>query len=79
MAAWALTERGEPLAFGWALLGLVPSLLYGAVYFDMVVVKKRWEDFYRFNVGGKWYISVAAMLLLSFAIAAALWALRCVT
>ena len=76
MAAWTLTERGEPLAFGWALLGTVPSLLYGAVYFEMVVVKKRWEDFYRFNVGGKWYISVAAMLLLSFAIAAALLALR---
>ncbi len=79
MAAWALTERGEPLAFGWALLGLVPTLLYGAVYVWMVLVKKQWEDFYRFNAGGKWYISVAAMLLLSFAIAAALWALRGVT
>lgn len=76
MLSWALAERGAPLPFAWVLLGLVPTLLYAAIYCQMVLVKKRWKDFYHFNVGGLWYFSALAMLLLSFAVGAGLWALR---
>ena len=76
MLSWALVERGAPLSLGWALLGAVPTLLYGAVYLRMVLIRKSWEDFYYFNVGGKWYVSLVLMLLLSAAVALALLALR---
>ena len=76
MLSWAFTERSAPLPFAWVLLGLVPTAVYGAVYLRNVVIRKCWKDFYNFNVGGMWYVSVAVMLLLSFAIGAGLWALR---
>ena len=37
---------------------------------------KRWEDFYGFNKGGKWPISLALMLLGSFLICMALLLLQ---
>ena len=76
MVSWAFLETGEPLAFPWTLLGLVPTLLYGALYLDKVLLRKAWGDFYHFNQNGRWYLSIALMLLLSFAVAVGLWALR---
>lgn len=55
-------EKGVP-ALPAALIGLLPTVIYGTVYYLQVIVKKRWEDFYGFNRGGKWYISVVGMLL----------------
>ena len=40
---------------------VIPVIIYGLVYFVMVVVAKSWPDFYGFNRGGKWYISMAVM------------------
>lgn len=65
-----------PFAFGWTALAVAPVVLYGALYLYKVIVarpEKRWEDFYGFNRNGKWWISVALMLLGGFLIAAALW------
>lgn len=76
MASWTLTEQSLPIAFGWVLLGLIPTVLYGALYLNKVLLRKEWEDFYRFNAGGKWPISIALMLLLTFLISVVLWALR---
>ena len=76
MVSWTFLEQGQPLAFGWVLLGLVPTALYGLLYFHMVLRLQRWKDFYRFNEGGKWPVSFAAMGVFTFAISAALWALR---
>ena len=76
MLSWALTERSGPLGFGWVLFCLIPTALYAGVYGYQVLVSRRWEDFYSFNKGGLWPVSVAAMLLLTFLIAAGLWALR---
>ena len=57
-----------PVRFFW--LGVLPVVLYGALYFARVIVVGDWPDFYAFNYGGRWYISMAAMLaataLLSF-------------
>jgi hypothetical protein len=76
MVSWVFLEKGQPLTFPWTLLGLVPTVLYGALYLDKVLLRREWEDFYRFNAGGKWPISIAAMLLLSYLISVALWVLR---
>ena len=76
MASWAFAERSLPLPFPWTLLGLIPTALYALLYLWKVIVKKTWKDFYHFNVGGLWYVTLLVMLLLSFAIGAALWALR---
>lgn len=47
-------------------LSLIPTFVYGIVYFVMVVIVGEknggWEDFYGFNKGGRWYLSVVAML-----------------
>jgi len=76
MISWAFLERSAHLPFARVLLGLVPTAVYGLLYLWKVIVKKQWKDFYHFNVGGLWYVSLLVMLLLSFAIAAGLWALR---
>lgn len=76
MVSWTFAERSGPLPFPWVLLSLLPTTLYGALYFWKVVIRKRWKDFYSFNAGGLWYVSVFVMLLLSFGIGAGLWALQ---
>ena len=76
MLSWALLERGEALRPAWALLAVLPTALYALVYLRMVLLRKQWEDFYRFNTGGRWYLSAAAMLTLSLLIGFGLLALR---
>ncbi len=61
--------------FWLVLLGAAPVPLYGALYLDRVVIAKRWEDFYGFNRGGKWYLSTAAMLLAALLVSFILWIL----
>jgi len=63
-------------AFGWAALAVAPVVLYGALYLYKVIYapsEKQWEDFYGFNRGGKWPLSVALMFLLGCAVAVLLW------
>ena len=65
-------KRG--MTFATALLGVLPVLLYGILYLYKVIhapEAKRWEDFYGFNKGGKWPISMAAMMAGSFAVSMA--------
>lgn len=48
------------------ILGVLPVVLYAALYLYKVLAApegKRWDDFYGFNRGGKWPVSLAAMLL----------------
>ena len=62
-------KRG--MSFLFSLLGILPVLLYAILYLYKVVCApegKRWEDFYGYNKNGKWPISLAAMLLGSFAV-----------
>lgn len=59
-----LERRG--LGFPALLLGLLPMALYAVLYACKVLLappEKAWEDFYGFNRGGKWYLSVCLMLL----------------
>ena len=64
--------------FGVVFLGALPVPLYGAMYLYRVILappEKRWEDFYGFNRGGKWPLSLVMMVLSAFAVSAVLWVL----
>ena len=64
--SFCFLERWYPLSFLLSLTGMLPVILYGAVYLYLVVVKQKWEDFYGFNKNGKWAVSFLAMLAGSF-------------
>lgn len=55
---------------------IIPTAIYAAVYITMVVFigseNGGWYDFYGFNIGGFWYISCLAIILLSLGLAAVL-------
>ena len=61
----------------WTIaIGSLPVPVYGALYMRKVIFapeERRWEDFYGFNRGGKWPISVGLMTLAGALIALALW------
>jgi hypothetical protein len=61
-AGFLLFDGGLTQSGKGSLIGALPTLLYGAVYFCEVVLLKRWPDFYGFNAGGKWYISLVAVI-----------------
>ena len=70
-------KRG--MSFWEALWGLVPVALYGSLYVYKIMIAppdKRWNDFYGFNQGGKYYISLPAMLIGTFLICMGLMALQ---
>jgi hypothetical protein len=56
-----------------SFLALVPSLLYGAVYLvEVVIIGEQnggWMDFYTFNRGGLWYITMPVILVATYVIA----------
>ena len=61
-------DRGPKIQKSHMGTAFLPVFIYGLVYFVMVIVVKKWPDFYGFNIGGKWYISFAAMMVGSFVI-----------
>ena len=65
IVSFLLFER-RGLSFLQSLTGLLAVLIYGSVYCYEVVYLKKWEDFYGFNQGGKWYISLPIMLAATF-------------
>ena len=67
-----LPTAAAVLPFYLTFLGIIPTVVYGAVYMVMVLLlgpkKGGWEDFYTFNRGGKWYISALLMVAGSYLI-----------
>ena len=60
-----LPETPTPLSeFAW-LYGTLSVVVYGIVYLVMVLITENWQDFYGFNRGGFWYISLSVMFLCS--------------
>lgn len=78
--SFVLLLPGESISYRYAPLGLLPTLLYGIVYFVMVVVRGSenggWPDLYNFNRGGRWAISSVAMLAGTFLLGLLLLFLR---
>ena len=78
LVSFCVFER-RALSFPTALLGLLPVALYSALYINRVLFApegRRWEDFYGFNKGGKWPLSLAAMLAGTLLICLALTAVQ---
>ena len=72
---FAILER-RSLSFLNSLFGMIPVILYGTMYYYKVLVakeEKRWDDFYGFNKGGKWYLAIFFMLAGTFAICMAFY------
>ena len=55
-------EAGVKIRPAFFALGVAPMILYGAVYLWMVIFAEKWEDFYHLANGGKWWVSVLAMV-----------------
>lgn len=68
LLTFCFLERQHTLTFKASVLGVLPVLLYGLVYFRKVVVKKEWEDFYGYNKNGRWPVSMAAMFVGGFVV-----------
>ena len=56
-----------------AALGVLPVLAYGALYLRKVVVTEEWKDFYGFNRGGRWKLSLAVMTACTALLSAVIW------
>ena len=41
-------------------------MLYGLFYFLQVVVLENWWDFYAFNQGGRWYLTMPMLFTFSY-------------
>lgn len=54
-------------------LALIPTVLYGSVYLTQVVIigeqNGGWSDFYTFNKGGYWYITMFILLGVTYLVA----------
>lgn len=81
--ACTVFEADGKMSFKAMLSGLIPTVVYGAVYVVMVLILGKenggWEDFYSFNSGileNKWYLSIVIMLFATFLISLALRAIN---
>ena len=77
--SFLFTEGGAPLPFPATFFALIPIVLYGSVYLVQVVMigetRGGWRDFYGFNRGGRWFVSLPLMIGASYAVALGQWAL----
>lgn len=66
-------ETDSKIKFPETFLALIPSVLYGAVYlFEVVIIGEKnggWMDFYTFNRGGFWFITMPIILIVTYLIA----------
>lgn len=66
-------ETGSKIKISETFLTLIPPVIYGTVYlFEVVIIGYKdggWMDFYTFNRGGFWYISMPVILIATYLIA----------
>ena len=80
MFSFAFFESGRKIKPAASVLSVIPTAVYGAVYLTMVLLVGEknggWADFYGFNIGGRWYISLFGMLAGTYLLGLALLSLR---
>lgn len=64
--SFVFLEADRKISLAQSFLGLVPMAVYGTVYFLQVLVFENWMDFYAFNQGGRWYITVPVIFAATF-------------
>ena len=69
IVCWSFLDPLPPLPRRASFWGVLPTAIYAAVYLTLVIVRPTWPDFYGFNIGGKWYLSMIVMLLATWLIA----------
>lgn len=73
LVSFVFLETDSKIKLPETLLALIPSLLYGIVYLTQVVIigeeNGGWADFYTFNKGGCWFITMPISLLVTYLIA----------
>lgn len=73
LVTFLFLETDTKIKFPETFLALIPCVVYGAVYlFETVIIGEEnggWSDFYTFNKGGFWYITMFALLGVSYLIA----------
>ena len=65
-------EKRSKITVAESLLGLLPTSIYAAVYYVMVIAigaeNGGWIDFYAFNQGGRWLPVLVAIMIATFVI-----------
>ncbi len=83
MISYLLTDCPTKTDWKTTFFGMLPVVIYGAVYIVAVLLigesNGGWEDFYGFNRGGKWFVSLPLMLGGGYAIAYGEWTLANLT
>lgn len=73
LVTFVFLETDSKIKLPETFLALIPSLLYGAVYLTEVIIigeqNGGWSDFYTFNKGGFWYITMPIVLCVTYLIA----------
>lgn len=73
--SFLLFESQGEIPFPVTFAALLPTVVYGTVYLAESVMWQRWEDFYGFNRGGKWYVALPVMLTVAYLVALGQWGL----
>lgn len=60
----ALFEVNERIEIKYTISGLIPTFLYSIIYIIMVVIIKKWDDFYGFTFGGKNYLIPVSIIMM---------------
>ena len=63
LLSFLVFEKGFGLSKKEALWGDASVVVYGTLYLIMVIIVKKWQDFYGFATVLKWYISYPGMIL----------------
>ena len=70
--SFLLCEKRSKLSLKESLLGLIPTAVYAAVYYVMVISigadNGGWNDFYSFNQDNRWFPALIVMMAATFAI-----------
>ena len=73
LVTFLFLETDHRVKLSHTLFALIPVVLYGAVYLTEVIIigekNGGWSDFYTFNRGGYWYVTVFIMLGFTYLIA----------
>ena len=74
LVSFCCLEKGLIAKQEHYMIGCIPALIYAIVYMVMVIVvtpaNGGWEDFYGFNRGELWFITLPAMMLFNWLIGA---------
>lgn len=73
LVTFVFLETDSKIKFPETFLAVIPAAVYGAVYLAQVVIigetNGGWVDFYTFNRGGYWYVTVFVILGMTYLIA----------